>query len=797
MSMRRKIWMVFSALLLVYACDEPKPAPTGRLGGPTDLAIVKGCPQKVPGCDKTDPDNSRHLLLMTNSLDDALRVFDIEDRRFFSAPDPLFAFSIRVGHYPESLAVDPFGEYAFVVNGISANVSLVDLAPDRMVEVDTDWDSCTSFCGPCRDSQGNEAWIDEALDDRCRAGVSRVTLGTAGNLEPDDIVAPVAKQGDWEGPWDRTTKLPVFVSLAGSGQVARLDFRYPGYGPDYAQRMDLTEILEVGGRPSGMAMTRDGSQVFVADQASDSIIAIDTDWMTFDRIDIGGPSRRLALTPDDSTLYVVRLDDGLISLVDVATHSYRPAGQAPVNAQDPEGWPSDIRLPGIPRSIAFAKGITVKVFDETGLASRDYTTELLASYESTGILKDNPDYEETIVKTFAFVSDMNGYVYLLDAENNRAVDVYPHLGPNLGGKPSLNRGGVTIEQATLKGCSDQASHDSNDCPYPTLAGYNDDPFSVAKKNDGSDNYFPVPCDGNGDIALDADGVPVCICNAGYHAIGRNCISDDKNEILRNYYGIQVRPGITRTEGWILTWEGVITGTEHSVSGRLGDWRLDDDWEGLDFIASGVEAGDVLQILSDPPAGGGGTDDPCRAGSGASEEASVRKEFVIGAVDSTMLEISPVGGIDLSACWPEAVQYRVRAKNAWTVYGTMSGPMPRLTNVPFQESAPDPPAYDNGLIALTMFEPGTDQDGKQAVIPRDSTWGFNTDSGFATYNFIPSGISGGVAGEMMPVDLEDDEDPATNDSSGIDDRLYLLFEGSNAMLEFFPSNLDPTNFLIYQ
>ncbi len=780
MSGSKKTWLVLGTLILNCACEEPKPAPTGRLGGPTDLAIVKGCPQKVPDCDKSDPDNSRHLLLMTNSLDDALRVFDVEDRRFYSAPDPLFAFSIRVGRYPKSLAVDPFGEYAFVVNGISADVSLVDLAPDRMVEVDSDWDSCTSFCGPCRHPDTlDENWVYAPVDDRCRAGVSRVTLGTAANIEPDDIVAPLAREGEWEGPWDRTKALPVFVSLAGIGQVARLEFRYPGYGPGYAQRMDLAEVLEVGGRPSGMAITRDGSQVFVADEASDTIVAIDTAKMTFDRIDVGGPSRRLALTPDDSTLYVVRLDEGLISLVDVAAHGYLPRGEAPINAQDPEGWPTDISLPGIPRSITFTSGVSAKVFDESGVASRDYTSELLTSVELSGSLSKDTDYEEKVVKTFAFVSDMNGYVYMLDAENHRPVDMYPHVGANVAGRPSLNLGGVTIEEDALDTCNEKG-----DCPYPNLADYGEG-YTIAVDKDGN----PVPCDGNGSIDLDAEGVPICVCDNGYHALGRNCLSDDKNEILRNFHGIQVRPGTTRSEGWIFTWEGVLTGTEHSASGSLGAWRLDDDRIGLDFLAAGVEAGDVLQILSDPGQQGGGGDDPCRVGSGASEEGSARTEFTVSAVDTKMLDISPVGGIDLAGCWPEAVRYRVRVKNAWTVYGIVSGAMPRLTNVPFQDPAPDPPIYDNGLIALTMFE------SEQAAIPRDSTWGFNTDSGFATNKFA-SLVQPGVAGAIVPVDLEDDEE-AEAESHGVDDRLYVVFEGSNAMLEFFPSNMDPTNYLLYQ
>jgi hypothetical protein len=113
-------------------------------------------------------------------------------------------------------------------------------------------------------------------------------------------------------------------------------------------------------------------------------------------------------------------------------------------------------------------------------------------------------------------------------------------------------------------------------------------------------------------------------------------------------------------------------------------------------------------------------------------------------------------------------------------------------VPYQDPPPDPPAYDNGIIALTVFEPGPDEDGNPLPVPRGSMWGFNTADGFSRAQFAPA-VSAGAASEMVAVDL----DATPEEGSPGDDRVFLLFEGSNAMMEFFPGEFDSTNYILYQ
>ena len=72
------------------------------------------------------------------------------------------------------------------------------------------------------------------------------------------------------------------------------------------------------------------------------------------------------------------------------------------------------------------------------------------------------------------------------------------------------------------------------------------------------------------------------------------------------------------------------------------------------------------------------------------------------------------------------------------------------------------------------------------------WGFNSEDGFTGASFNPS-VQAGISGSLVSIDLDDDLE-AGNPG---DDRIFLLFEGSNAMMEFFPGSLDSSNYIIYQ
>ncbi len=736
--------------VLSAACEDIKPAMSGRLKGPAGIALFKGCAQNNPGCDSGA--DGHHLLVVSNSMDDDLSIFDLENRAFFDAYNPLFPLKIPVGHHPRNLCIDPYGRWAFVVNQLGHDVSLVDLDSKRMVEVDTDANQETTASSlACPENPNQET---DPVNDRCLAGISRATLGDAKDPLAEYVVVPKGNPDSEDGQvWPMDVPLPVWVSIPTSGQVALLHFQYPM--ANAPQTLRFIRTVDLGGMPSGMAITSDGKTLFVADEDSDSISVINLGTLDVERVMVGGPSRRVFLSPDESVLYVVRLDDNRIALVDTTSLERLQAYRGEFDTEaDPDADEMDIVLPGIPRDITFAKGHGLKVL------GKDSTMQYYPVDEEGSAL-DDP------TQLFAYVSDLNGNIYILDAVRHGNIDMTPILGPSIGNPGYVVDGKVQNEEDLLA-CVDSSSEKYGaNCPYPVIANF--------------DRIYNVESEITGEIEQD----PTI------------------------YHGIHVSPGITRSEGWILTFEGVLPGTGVSDTGRFYGWRLVDDRQNLSFIESDVHAdtdpgdgvadGDILEILT-PPAKMDGDDkfDPACIPDGATD---VRTEFNITGVDESTLIIQTVDGMDLGLCWPTAIQYKVRARNAWTVLGVRSGPQPRLHMVPWQDSSVEPPAYDNGYIALTIFEPGIDLDGNPIKVKRDSAWGFTTEDGFSNAQFTPS-IRAGMAGPMVSVDLDDGADQQDRDSDDpvtgpADDRIYLIFEGSNALMEFFPGNLDSRSYLLYQ
>jgi hypothetical protein len=401
--MKRVVGFAIIVALFAGACNEAKPTLIGRFNGPEDLAEYKGCPQSSPSCNIST--EAHHLLLIINSFENDLRVFDVESRNFFVAKDPLFTLSIPVGELPLSLAVDPLNNFAFVVNAISQDVSLVDLRGNRLVEMDTDADNTT--CAP-------ELEIDSP-NERCQPGVigvSRAVLGA--NVRPEFIVVP----RQMPSATGTLQTLPVYVSLIETntqsgeinGQIAVLGFQYPDSTttPSTPQKLTLqTPILDIGvagSIPSGLALTKDGSKLFVADEGKDpktgedlkTIHVIDTSTSAITHIDVGGPSRRLALTPDEKTLYVIHSKTPDISVVDVESGTLCVSCTAScVPAPSIAGT---IALQNMPRSLTFVKGLTLSVNNTTWAP------------------------QGAAVQTFAYVSNLDGNIYLVDAENHCPIN---------------------------------------------------------------------------------------------------------------------------------------------------------------------------------------------------------------------------------------------------------------------------------------------------------------------------------------------------------------------------------------
>lgn len=708
--------------LMAMACTDVKPQLSGRLSRPVAMAAFKGCPQEEPGC---MADAAHHLLLVANLLSDDLRIFDMEEHRFFTSNNPLMPFRIPVGPHPTALAVDPNGEFAFVANQLGRDVSLVDLK--KMVEMDTDGNPLPSTaakslecCSPSDESEGKCA-----QSDRCRAGVSRVELGGELGFEPEAVVAPPPL--DPANPWDRNTPLPVYVSVPAAGKIARLEFTYPDAALAREAGLGSKEDYAFGGTPSGLVLNKSGSMLFAADESESSILWIETATGNHGRIEVGGPTRRVAIAPD-GTLYALRLDTNRIALVNASINppARIPAGEPALpTAKNPEGDGMDIVLPGIPREITFVKGQKILVGD----------------VPYPGI---DPETQKPLppITQFAFVSNLNGNVYIVDAVNHHGIDFFPTSGP-LAASPGLvlpGKKALTAQSPEIVGCIAKPA----ECPYPIFA----------------------------DIGLTFDNNTV------------------KEPI---YNGIWVRNGITMTDKIDLKWEGVIQGAGPFPSGRFAGWDLRDSTDpSRAFLSVGVQPGDILEILSD--------------NANACADNKI-KEFLIESISDVVIEetptqvlaLTPVDGVQPGVCWPEAVIYQVRAKQAWTVVGTKAGSLPRLTTmVPFEPpedpAAPRTPKYNTPTFALTMFAPAADSQGNPTPVARDTLWTFSLNSEYLDLAFQPY-IRYQAAGALLPIDMDDGK--KAEEEEAIDDRVYLLFEGSNLLLEFYPGMIESTNYVPFE
>src|SRR6218665_3765523 len=84
----------------------------------------------------------------------------------------------------------------------------------------------------------------------------------------------------------------------------------------------VTNTITVGTTPAGVAVTPDGSTVYVTNRGSDSVSVIDTATGTVTKtITVGLRPFGVAVTPDGSTVYVASYESDSVSRIDTATRT--------------------------------------------------------------------------------------------------------------------------------------------------------------------------------------------------------------------------------------------------------------------------------------------------------------------------------------------------------------------------------------------------------------------------------------------------------------------------------------------
>lgn len=251
-----------------------------------------------------------------------------------SLPDRTLSAGPIVGAIPSHVAFNPAGTTAYSSNQGTHDLSVVDVAANRVtatVPLSSDaWNVLVSPDGKrlfATTDQGALFVINTATD----AIVASFTLWSGDALRGLAI--------DRDGRW-------LYVGGTLTGHVYLFD----------ATADTVARALVVGGKPQHMAVSRDGSQLYVADETLGmDVVTLATGAVR--PIALAGGGYGLALSPDDAQLYVSIPSMGLVQIVDRATGAVlktlpvggRPRGIAftPSGAQaivaNEQGWITFVR----------------------------------------------------------------------------------------------------------------------------------------------------------------------------------------------------------------------------------------------------------------------------------------------------------------------------------------------------------------------------------------------------------------------------------------------------------------------
>ena len=100
-------------------------------------------------------------------------------------------------------------------------------------------------------------------------------------------------------------------------------------------KLEVTRTVKTGQRPRGIALTKDGAEMFVCLGDDDTIAVIDTKTLKeVGELPSGPDPEQLRLSPDGKLVFVANENDALLTAIDVATR--KVVSEFPVGVE-PEG----------------------------------------------------------------------------------------------------------------------------------------------------------------------------------------------------------------------------------------------------------------------------------------------------------------------------------------------------------------------------------------------------------------------------------------------------------------------------
>jgi hypothetical protein len=170
-------------------------------------------------------------------------------------------------------------------------------------------------------------------------------------------------------------------------------------------------LFEVGGNPRGIAVTADGTRLYVADSATPVLRKIDLRDRSIHDVPVGSPTRDVFISPNPEWVYALRHDRGSLLVLDPATDTV-----VNTNPDGPPGIEPDLVLPGA----------------VTGMAFVTFTAE-----ESATVGEGQ----------FAFVTSSDGSVYAVHASGEDAhelVDRSKPSTPSVSTPPTFSEGTTAV-----------------------------------------------------------------------------------------------------------------------------------------------------------------------------------------------------------------------------------------------------------------------------------------------------------------------------------------------------------------
>jgi DNA-binding beta-propeller fold protein YncE len=458
----------------------------------------------------------------------------------------------------------------------------------------------------------------------------------------------------------------------------------------------ILQEISVGGRPERVAVM--GSRAYVTRPHDGAVVEVDLDaGQVLGSIAVGGAPRGLAATPDGTRLYVANSELGIM-------HRITRTGGAPEISAVQTGFPT--------RSV-FTSPNPAWVY---ALRS-DLGTLLVIDPATDTVVNTNPDGPPEAGKDMVFPAPVDSVAFQTFAAGDNAA-----IGVGQFGYATTSNGFVYVFNTQ----GDDAHKIVDRAPPSTPSVTNLPTLTIGQT-----------------VITVTEAIPRIL---GY----------DQSPA----YGITFSTGrrVVRTEGWGLTYEGLVPPAAPSPGRVLPGGILrnaDVPFSELRVPGTGeamVRDGDLLSFLQ-APHGGAGAD--CSAMQYDANGAL--RLWVMTLIPDRPNEVrlaprDPDPLPALEACYTEGLySYIVRTAGTWAVVGTQSGYQGRARECPrtVPESACGEYTYSNPFFSLIMRQ------GTANSVP-DHRWSFASTDGVSparisltTSSFLPAGLPTAIAASRRP------------------------------------------------